>query len=92
MPRKEAVAIVAAALVAATVAASATSALEVAWGEFIDIKGCDGNWHQVVRPRDMRQCLAGREQLRCSQREIEQFCADRFGRQQNDGSVQPSPY
>jgi hypothetical protein len=67
-------------------------ARDVAWNDSVDAKGCDGNWYQVQRARDMRRCLENGGALHCSPEEMQHRCWQVFGRQQNGAGSQPGPY
>jgi hypothetical protein len=76
-----------------TAAASGPGAApKLAWREFTDVKGCNGNWYQVERARGMQQCLANGELLRCTPQEMAKICWRQFGHQQGDSTRQPAPY
>lgn len=80
------------AAVAATAVIFPAFALEITWNEIVDAKGCDGNWYQVQRARNMRQCLENGKPLHCSSEEIQQKCRHHFDRRQNGHSGQPERY
>jgi hypothetical protein len=81
-------------IVALAVAAliSPAIALDLAWNDSVDVKGCDGNWHQVQRVHTMLQCLENGRPLHCSLEQLQERCWEHFGGQQNGGSTQPSRY
>ena len=78
-------------LALAAVASDAIGA-EIAWNDTINLKGCDGNSYRIQRPRNLRQCLEGASQLRCTSKEMQQRCWHHYGQQQNGQSGQPPRY
>ena len=49
-------------------------AFDLAWNDNVDANGCDGNWHQVQRAHNLRQCLENAKPLRCSLEQMQHRC------------------
>ena len=86
--RKKVVTVVALAIAAIKSPAIAIE-LEVAWNNSVDVKGCDGNWHRIPRPRNMRQCVENGSRLHCTPAEMKQRTCHHYGQQRNDPTGQP---